>query len=143
MHSKIQLAVTISASYRLQTLRKIVQINARYLHRYDERGLLQKGSRQKNATKTTSVVEYQILWGQQTVNKIIQQQINGSSRPINGSLTDLISPHFVDIGYGLSKIIHLAKKHMLPIPIIEFGVDDIVRSDICAEWVKVFMKEGL
>lgn len=44
---------------------------------------------------------------------------------------------------GLSKIIHLAKKHMLPIPIIEFGVNDIVRSDICAEWVKVFMKEGL
>jgi phosphate starvation-inducible PhoH-like protein len=46
-------------------------------------------------------------------------------------------------GDGLSKIIHLAKKHMLPIPIIEFGVGDIVRSDICAEWVKVFMKEGL
>lgn len=44
---------------------------------------------------------------------------------------------------GLSKIIHLAKKHMLPVPVIEFGVDDIVRSDICAEWVKVFMQEGL
>lgn len=44
---------------------------------------------------------------------------------------------------GLSKIIHLAKKHMLPVPIIEFGLEDIVRSDICAQWVKVFMKEGL
>ena len=44
---------------------------------------------------------------------------------------------------GLTKIIHLAKKYMLPVPIIEFGVDDIVRSDICADWVKVFMKEGL
>jgi phosphate starvation-inducible protein PhoH and related proteins len=44
---------------------------------------------------------------------------------------------------GLTKIIHLAKKYMLPIPIIEFGVDDIVRSDICADWVKVFMQEGL
>jgi phosphate starvation-inducible PhoH-like protein len=44
---------------------------------------------------------------------------------------------------GLSKVIHLAKKHMLPVPIIEFGVDDIIRSDICAQWVKVFMKEGL
>ncbi len=44
---------------------------------------------------------------------------------------------------GLSKVIHLAKKHMLPVPIVEFGVDDIVRSDICAEWVKVFMKEKL
>ena len=44
---------------------------------------------------------------------------------------------------GLSKVIHLAKKHMLPVPIIEFGIDDIIRSDICAEWVKIFMKEGL
>ncbi len=44
---------------------------------------------------------------------------------------------------GLSKVIHLAKKHMLPVPIIEFGVDDIVRSDICAQWVKVFMKESI
>ena len=44
---------------------------------------------------------------------------------------------------GLSKVIHLAKKHMLPVPIIEFGVEDIVRSDICAQWVKVFMKENL
>lgn len=44
---------------------------------------------------------------------------------------------------GLSKVIHLAKKHMLDVPIIEFGVDDIVRSGVCAEWVKVFMKENL
>jgi len=44
---------------------------------------------------------------------------------------------------GLSKVIHLAKKHMLDIPIVEFGVEDIVRSGICAEWVKVFLKEGL
>jgi phosphate starvation-inducible PhoH-like protein len=44
---------------------------------------------------------------------------------------------------GLSKVIHLAKKYMLPVPIVEFGVEDIVRSDICAEWVKVFMKERL
>jgi len=44
---------------------------------------------------------------------------------------------------GLSKVIHLAKKHMLPVPVIEFGVEDIVRSDICAQWVKVFMKDGV
>ena len=44
---------------------------------------------------------------------------------------------------GLAKIIHLAKKHMLDVPVVEFGVDDIVRSGICAEWVKVFMKEGI
>lgn len=44
---------------------------------------------------------------------------------------------------GLSKIIHLAKKHMLPVPIIEFDLEDIVRSDICAQWVKVFYRERL
>ena len=44
---------------------------------------------------------------------------------------------------GLSKVIHLAKKHMLDVAIVEFGINDIIRSDICAEWVKVFMKEGL
>jgi phosphate starvation-inducible protein PhoH and related proteins len=44
---------------------------------------------------------------------------------------------------GLSKVIHLAKKYMLPVPIIEFGVDDIIRSDITAMWVKTFMKEKL
>lgn len=44
---------------------------------------------------------------------------------------------------GLSKVIHLAKKHILPVPIIEFGLEDIVRSDICAQWVKVFYKEKL
>jgi phosphate starvation-inducible PhoH-like protein len=44
---------------------------------------------------------------------------------------------------GLSKVIHLAKKHMLDVPVIEFGLEDIIRSDICAQWVKVFMKENI
>ena len=44
---------------------------------------------------------------------------------------------------GLSKIIHLTKKHLLPIPIVEFTTDDIVRSGICKDWIKVFTKEGL
>tara|TARA_B110000908_G_C10179590_1_gene414969 strand:+ start:65 stop:772 length:708 start_codon:yes stop_codon:yes gene_type:complete len=44
---------------------------------------------------------------------------------------------------GLTKVIHLAKKHQLPVPIIEFGVDDIVRSGVTKMWVETFMKEGL
>ena len=44
---------------------------------------------------------------------------------------------------GLSKVIHLAKKHMMPVPVIEFGVEDIIRSDITAMWVKTFLKEGI
>jgi phosphate starvation-inducible protein PhoH and related proteins len=43
---------------------------------------------------------------------------------------------------GLTKAIHMAKKYMLPVPIIEFGVEDIVRSDLCKQWIVAFMKEG-
>jgi phosphate starvation-inducible PhoH-like protein len=48
-----------------------------------------------------------------------------------------------DIPYdcGLAKVIHMTKQQMLPFPIIEFGVDDIVRSDLCAIWVRAFMTE--
>jgi phosphate starvation-inducible protein PhoH and related proteins len=44
---------------------------------------------------------------------------------------------------GLSKIIHLAKKHNMPVPVIEFGVEDIVRSDICKQWIIAFEEEKL
>ena len=44
---------------------------------------------------------------------------------------------------GLSKVIHLVKKHMLPVPIVEFSVEDIVRSDMTRMWVEVFVKEKL
>jgi len=44
---------------------------------------------------------------------------------------------------GLSKVIHLVKKHMLPVPIVEFKVEDIVRSDMTKMWVEVFVKEKL
>ena len=44
---------------------------------------------------------------------------------------------------GLSKAIHLAKKYQMDIPVIEFSVDDIVRSDVCKEWIKAFYTEGL
>jgi phosphate starvation-inducible PhoH-like protein len=44
---------------------------------------------------------------------------------------------------GLAKIVYMIKRHMLNIPVIEFTEDDIVRSDICAQWIKAFHKEGL
>lgn len=44
---------------------------------------------------------------------------------------------------GLTKIVHLVKKHMLPVPIIEFAVDDIIRSDMTKMWVETFVKEGV
>lgn len=44
---------------------------------------------------------------------------------------------------GLTKIVHLIKKYQLPIPIVEFEVGDIVRSDVAKMWIELFMKEGL
>lgn len=44
---------------------------------------------------------------------------------------------------GLSKILHLVKKYNMDIPVIEFEVDDIVRSERVKEWIKVFTEEKL
>lgn len=44
---------------------------------------------------------------------------------------------------GLSKILHMVKKYHMDVPVIEFGIDDIVRSDLVKEWVVNFDKEGL
>lgn len=46
-------------------------------------------------------------------------------------------------GDGLTKIIHLIKKYMLPIPVVEFTIEDIVRSDIVKVWIETFAKEKL
>jgi phosphate starvation-inducible protein PhoH and related proteins len=44
---------------------------------------------------------------------------------------------------GLSKVIHLVKKYNMPVPVVEFTVDDIVRSDICKQWIMAFEEEKL
>lgn len=49
----------------------------------------------------------------------------------------------ISSGSGLAKILHMAKKYEMGIPVIEFGVDDIIRSDICKQWIIAFNKEGL
>ena len=44
---------------------------------------------------------------------------------------------------GLKTIIDMIAKQKLPVDHVEFTVDDIVRSDICAMWVKAFDKVGI
>jgi phosphate starvation-inducible protein PhoH and related proteins len=39
---------------------------------------------------------------------------------------------------GLCTVVHLIKSKMLPVPMIEFTLDDIVRSGICEMWVRAF-----
>jgi phosphate starvation-inducible protein PhoH and related proteins len=39
---------------------------------------------------------------------------------------------------GLSTVVYLIRSQSLPVPVIEFGLDDIVRSGHCAMWVRAF-----
>lgn len=43
---------------------------------------------------------------------------------------------------GLRKMIDLVHELRLPVPVIEFEIDDIVRSGLCAMWVRAFEGEG-
>lgn len=44
---------------------------------------------------------------------------------------------------GLSTILKMIERQKLPVPVVEFGIEHIVRSDICALWIKAFDKAGL
>lgn len=44
---------------------------------------------------------------------------------------------------GLSVAIKLATKYKIDVPIVEFGFDDIVRSELCKQWIVAFAKEKL
>lgn len=44
---------------------------------------------------------------------------------------------------GLTKLIHIAKKYNIDATVIEFTVEDIVRSDICKQWVIALYEEKL
>jgi phosphate starvation-inducible PhoH-like protein len=42
---------------------------------------------------------------------------------------------------GLSKTIMMVKKHCLPVPVIEFTIQDVVRSPLCKMWIEAFIAE--
>jgi phosphate starvation-inducible PhoH-like protein len=44
---------------------------------------------------------------------------------------------------GLSVAINLSKKYGINVPVIEFTFDDIVRSELCKQWIIAFYKEGI
>lgn len=61
----------------------------------------------------------------------------GCMTVINGDIAqcDLLQ------GSGLHAAIELVRQHRLPVPVVEFSIEDIVRSDLCAMWVRAF-EEG-
>lgn len=54
-------------------------------------------------------------------------------------------PHQSDVSHGadLLKFAELCIRNDIEIPVVRFGVDDIVRSDVVAKLVKMFLKENL
>ena len=64
---------------------------------------------------------------------------SGSKLIINGDLkqSDLKED------FGLVRIIYLIKKYNLQIPVIEYTIDDVVRSGITKMWLEVYDKEGI
>jgi phosphate starvation-inducible PhoH-like protein len=63
----------------------------------------------------------------------------GCTVVINGD----ISQCDLDRGSGLSTVLHLIKSQGIDVPVIEFGRDDIVRSGVCAMWVRAFAEANL
>jgi phosphate starvation-inducible PhoH-like protein len=58
---------------------------------------------------------------------------------INGD----ISQCDLDVGSGLRTVIEMIDRQNLPVPVVEFGRGDIVRSGICAMWVNAFEEAHL
>ena len=73
------------------------------------------------------------------IKMLVTRVGEGSKLVLNG---DLQQSDLKD-GDGLTKIVHLIKKHMLPVPIVEFTTDDIVRSDMTKLWIETFVAEGI
>lgn len=73
------------------------------------------------------------------IKMLVTRMGEGSKLVLNG---DIQQSDLKD-GDGLTKVVHLVKKYMLPVPIVEFTTDDIVRSGMTKMWVETFVKEGL
>ena len=46
-------------------------------------------------------------------------------------------------GNDLSRFVGMCNNNNIKVPSIEFTVDDVVRSDICGDLIRMFHKEGI
>ncbi len=58
---------------------------------------------------------------------------------INGD----VSQCDLSVASGLGTALHLIRSRKLPVPVIEFTAADIVRSGLCAMWIRAFEEEHL
>ncbi len=62
----------------------------------------------------------------------------GCTTVINGDIAQCDLPQ----GSGLQLAISLVRERNLPVPVVEFSSQDIVRSGLCAMWVRAFEEKG-
>lgn len=63
----------------------------------------------------------------------------GCTTVINGDIAQCDLPQ----GSFLHMVISLVRKRNLPVLVVEFSADDIVRSGLCAMWVSAFEEKGV
>ena len=73
------------------------------------------------------------------IKMLLTRVAEGSRIVLNGDVqqSDLKSAN------GLAKIVELSRKYDVTVPVIEFTIDDVVRSDICKRWIQIFMNEKM
>lgn len=104
--------------------------------------------------KTIEVIPFETMRGQSFENsfvlldeaqnttphemKMFLTRIGDNSKVVmNGDIGQSDLPS----GSGLLTSLNMIKKYDIPVPVIEFGVDDIVRSKLCKMWIESFIKE--
>ena len=73
------------------------------------------------------------------IKMLLTRVAEGSKIVLNGDVqqSDLKEAN------GLAKIVELSKKYGVNVPVIEFTLDDVVRSEICKQWISIFMQEKI
>ena len=71
------------------------------------------------------------------VKMLLTRVGEGSKIVLNGD----IQQSDLKVKSGLAMIVDLSRKYDVSIPVIEFTLDDVVRSEVCKQWIEIFMKE--
>lgn len=73
---------------------------------------------------------------------ILTRQGIGSKFIFNGDIKQVDLGRYKKMS-GLPKILELIKKHNIDVGLVEFDIDDILRSGIVRQWVSAFYDEGI
>jgi phosphate starvation-inducible PhoH-like protein len=73
------------------------------------------------------------------IKMLLTRVAEGSKIVLNG---DVQQSDLKDAN-GLAKIVELSQRYAVNVPVIEFTIDDVVRSEVCKQWISIFMQEKI